>query len=310
MARLSDEKKWSDPWFRSLLPEFKLAWLYLIDNVDVAGVIELDRDLAEFQIRASIDWDRFLRECGDRIVKRPNGQLWIPKAAKFQLGSPGVLNPKNNFHMGVMKCLQKHNLWGVFQEKFPSCCVKIGGGPPMAHARPTVGPPMAHEEEGEEEESITYALEKTSDLREEIEQKSSSASDSNKNGSIVPPTRRPANPPRQPLPDPYAPAASWSPDEKRWWHAWLTTWRNKHRGQDPNPMVVSKWRTQLLGQPGHVVGILEFSCEKNTSSPEVEWYLQTLARKSGGGVATPRQSVADALQASFAAAAAKKGGAA
>lgn len=153
MARLSDEKKWSDSWFRALAPELKLGWLYLLDHVDLAGVLDLDRDLAEFQIRCHVDWDRLREESAGRIRRLSNGKLWIPKAAIFQLGCPGVINPKNTFHMGVVRALKKHGLWDVFRELHPSCCVKTGVGPMKALARPSEGPMKAHEGEGEGEVS-------------------------------------------------------------------------------------------------------------------------------------------------------------
>lgn len=87
--------------------------------------------------------------------------------------------------------------------------------------------------------------------------------------------------------DPFAPPPEWTADEKRWWATWLTSWRSKNRGQEPDPNVVSSWRTKLLGQPGHVVGILEFSCERNAGRLEVDWYLDLQAKKKRPAPAAP-----------------------
>lgn len=123
MPKLTDEKKWSDPWFRSLLPEFKLAWLYLIENVDLAGVIELDRELAEFQIRCHIDWEQFLAVSGDRVRKLAKGGLWIPKAVRFQSGN---LSGNSPFVKGVRRALQSRGLLDAYLEEFPPTVPKKG----------------------------------------------------------------------------------------------------------------------------------------------------------------------------------------
>ena len=53
--RFVDREIWGKRWFRRLSPEQKLAWKYLCDNCDAAGVIALDEELAEFQIGESVD---------------------------------------------------------------------------------------------------------------------------------------------------------------------------------------------------------------------------------------------------------------
>jgi len=47
--RFTDSTKWaSKPWFRKLSPNAKLLWLYICDTCDVAGVIDLDLEMASF----------------------------------------------------------------------------------------------------------------------------------------------------------------------------------------------------------------------------------------------------------------------
>jgi len=44
--RFTDSEKWRDPWFRRLPTEYKLLWLYLLDECDVSGVWKVDLELA------------------------------------------------------------------------------------------------------------------------------------------------------------------------------------------------------------------------------------------------------------------------
>jgi len=51
--RQTDAKKWSDKWFKKLNPDAKLVFLWLTDNVDHGGFIELDLE----DIAGDIGWD-------------------------------------------------------------------------------------------------------------------------------------------------------------------------------------------------------------------------------------------------------------
>lgn len=107
--RFTDADKWSDTWFRRLLPGDKLAWLYVCDTCDIAGVFELDEDLADFLIGMHIEWESFLRECGKRIEKLSNGRFWIVGFVSFQQKG-NVLNPKNNSHKGIISRFAHHGI--------------------------------------------------------------------------------------------------------------------------------------------------------------------------------------------------------
>jgi hypothetical protein len=75
--RFTESDKWRDKWFRALRPEFKLAWLYLLDNCDAAGVIDLDQELADFQIGIALDWSQFLTHCDGRVEQLKSGKFWV-----------------------------------------------------------------------------------------------------------------------------------------------------------------------------------------------------------------------------------------
>lgn len=105
--RFTATEKWSDKWYRSLAPLNKLAWCYLTDSCDVAGVIELDREHADFCIGGAVSWDAFLALCEGRAEVLSNGRIWLTKFCEFQYGT---LSPASKPHQAVIKLLRKNGL--------------------------------------------------------------------------------------------------------------------------------------------------------------------------------------------------------
>lgn len=105
--RFTESSKWMDKWFRSLGPTLKLAWCYLLDNCDAAGVIDLDRELADFQIGAAVDWDVFMRIADSRITVTRSGKWFINNFIQFQYGK---LSPDCKPHVPVIQLLERHGI--------------------------------------------------------------------------------------------------------------------------------------------------------------------------------------------------------
>lgn len=105
MKRFTETTKWIDPWFRKLSPPTKLLWLYLCDNCDTAGIIELDIDAASFCIGSQVG-DSNLKEIGDRL-DRKEGKLLIRKYVMFQHGR---LTPDCNAHKPGIASVERYNL--------------------------------------------------------------------------------------------------------------------------------------------------------------------------------------------------------
>lgn len=103
--RFTATEKWADTWFRALSPLHKLGWQYLCDNCDCAGVIDLDRELANFQVRDTLDWDALIEAAAERIVRLNCGKLWLTRFISFQYG---VLTAKCSTHVAVIKILDKY----------------------------------------------------------------------------------------------------------------------------------------------------------------------------------------------------------
>jgi len=107
--RFTETDKWVDPWFQNLLPEYKLAWLYFVDNCDVCGVIDLNRRLADFQIGFEVDWEAFLQEGGARFQRLTSGKIWIVRFVEFQQKT-ATLSASNNCHKGIISKFEKHGI--------------------------------------------------------------------------------------------------------------------------------------------------------------------------------------------------------
>ena len=105
--RFTATDKWTDKWFRALSPEQKLGWLYLCDSCDAAGVIDLDRDLANFQIGFKVDWDALTTCAGERMDVLPNGKLWLVRFISYQYGR---LSENCSAHVPIFASLEKHKL--------------------------------------------------------------------------------------------------------------------------------------------------------------------------------------------------------
>ncbi len=118
--RFTETEKWRDKWFRSLSPEYKLAWNYLCDNCDAAGVIELDEEMANFQIGGEVDWEDFVdnvskrdvpedgRKFAERIMRLPCGKLWITDFIRFQY--PTGVSDSSNAHGPIRSSIERYDL--------------------------------------------------------------------------------------------------------------------------------------------------------------------------------------------------------
>lgn len=106
MKRFTETAKWEDPWFRRLPLEAKLLWQWMCDKCDHAGVIEVDIDLAGFQIGVPISpstMDHF----ADRIQLMHGGKHLIKKFVRFQYGK---LSRSCKPHAPVFAALERHGL--------------------------------------------------------------------------------------------------------------------------------------------------------------------------------------------------------
>ena len=105
--RFTATEKWRDKWFRKLPAEYKLFWIYLVDECNHAGIWEVDFELANFVMGVEISEENALKIYDGRIKK--TGDKWfLPKFIEFQYG---VLNPENRAHLSVINILKKEGLY-------------------------------------------------------------------------------------------------------------------------------------------------------------------------------------------------------
>lgn len=113
--RFTATEKWSDKWFRKLSPTLKLGWLYLTDNCDASGVIELDEEHAEFQIGTAVDWDDLFKVAESRIKKLGDGKWWLTKFLAFQYGKLSWACPA---HRPAIQAIEKNGLSRYLSNSF------------------------------------------------------------------------------------------------------------------------------------------------------------------------------------------------
>lgn len=78
------------------------------------------------------------------------------------------------------------------------------------------------------------------------------------------------------------PHSDWTPEEVQAWQAWIECWVHRNKGQRPQAFVLDQWRNELAGQPGHRVGILRLSIEKNGGQLCTQWYHANNAPRDTG----------------------------
>lgn len=107
MKRFTETDKWRDSWFRKLKPMSKLAFFYVVDNCDAAGVWDPDFDLADFTIGEKVDWLSVSTELGERLVMLPCGKWHLTRFVEFQYGE---LVEECRPHAKVLQLLKGHGI--------------------------------------------------------------------------------------------------------------------------------------------------------------------------------------------------------
>lgn len=108
--RLTDLEKWKKPFFKKLPAEYKLFWLYLLDDCDHCGIWHLDQEVAEIRLGVTLSLQKAQGLFGERVVEFDNGTKWfLPDFIGFQYGQ---LDDKNKMSKAVIPILKKYDLMG------------------------------------------------------------------------------------------------------------------------------------------------------------------------------------------------------
>jgi hypothetical protein len=118
MKRRTDENKWTDPWFRSLSVANKLAYLYLLDACDAAGVLDRPEQFPapSRRIGEETDWDALQALLGDRLIVLESGKWWLCEQIAFQC--PGGLSPTSKVHSKARKSVIEHGLFSLLDGRY------------------------------------------------------------------------------------------------------------------------------------------------------------------------------------------------
>ena len=106
--RLTDSRKWFDPWYRQLQPTYKLLWIYILDTCDHAGIWKKDFDMASYCIGKKVNEETALACLNGRVVPVGDEKWFIEKYITFQYG---VLNPACKPHLSAINILKKEGVY-------------------------------------------------------------------------------------------------------------------------------------------------------------------------------------------------------
>ena len=101
--RFTCTEKWSKQSFTDLPLKMKVAWIYLLDRCDNAGIWDINIKLLSFQIGEEITLNELQQSFKNKIEVIGN-KLIIKQFITFQYGE---LNPNNNAHISVIRKLDQ-----------------------------------------------------------------------------------------------------------------------------------------------------------------------------------------------------------
>jgi len=104
--RFTDTRLYQKSWFRKLTPPQKCLWHWTLSQCDNAGVLDLDFELASFQIGAEVGLADLIPLEG-KLELLKGGKYFITEFVNFQYGQ---LNDKCNPHKPVYASLKKYGL--------------------------------------------------------------------------------------------------------------------------------------------------------------------------------------------------------
>lgn len=105
---MSDTDKWKKPFFKGLPTEYKLFWLYILDDCDHAGLWHVDIEVAELRLGTKLSLTKAQGYLVKNIVVLDGGTKWfIPDFISFQYGA---FNQENKMYKSIIPVLNKYNL--------------------------------------------------------------------------------------------------------------------------------------------------------------------------------------------------------
>jgi len=81
--RLTDSEKWNDDWFISLDNDYRIIWIWLLDNCNHSGICKRSMKLLNMMCNTNITEESLIKEMDGRVLLIDNN-WFIPKFLKFQ----------------------------------------------------------------------------------------------------------------------------------------------------------------------------------------------------------------------------------
>lgn len=103
MKRFTETGKWFDVWFDRLPTEYRMAWLYVLDQCNMAGVIDASVKHMCCCVGTNFTAEQFLERMEGRVVPAGREKWFIPKFIPFQYGK--TFKRTSKVHMSVLKRL-------------------------------------------------------------------------------------------------------------------------------------------------------------------------------------------------------------
>lgn len=157
--RLTDTEKWKREWFYDLKPQAKLAWLYILDQCDHAGIWPRNFRLATEQLGFKFDHETMIEWFGEKVVFFAGDKYFVPSFFDFQYGSSkqdfkarqsavaalrkfGLIDVNGDPLISLPKCPEQ---LANSQEQLPNCpSIGIGKGTGKEGGVGETKPPHRH----------------------------------------------------------------------------------------------------------------------------------------------------------------------
>lgn len=102
--RFTDTQKWDHEWIVKLPQDMKLAWVYILDRCDHAGIWIANFTIMNASLGTAVTLDSLLETFKEKLTLIGSDKIFIPSFLAFQYGK---LNPLNKVHKSVLNRLNE-----------------------------------------------------------------------------------------------------------------------------------------------------------------------------------------------------------
>jgi len=115
--RFTDTDKWKKRWFSELPKDYKIFWLYLLDDCNHAGIWNVEIEVAKIRLNIKINESNALQNYGNRILPFDNQTKWfISDFIEYQYGTLSIACKP---HKPIIELLTKYDLLKKLSKGYP-----------------------------------------------------------------------------------------------------------------------------------------------------------------------------------------------